>query len=451
MTTERRPRTRGGLTYDEWCQQGRELYQRAHREHQQRAQGRKRKAAVDSKSNHQARARKKTKKTERARQDLRGILNEVQLRDGEEEEKSSSSSRISAAGANTRNEAQILLDSESEDAFRNCDMTLKAEPWTVFSSKRPLRTFAATRRKSHASDGTDQQQQVVELEIPPSQYWAVIEGVATLHPGEDAGSFLQQLLLEGRSDLLPSTGRVLELLPVESKAGRWIAQIKSNRRLGVQRDRPQDWSDKRLVLRHEDHSAHAFLSTKGRSPEGYSTTVIDPSPQRLMAMHEQDVDLSHPSFVASLAIVAFDGFSNSSESRHNALEIASAVLKSCRENPCWDWIGQRCQEKGLRTVAARVPDLIPVPPFRAILEDHLDPQAAQTIQGAGGVSLLGCLVDDLLQKTSAVDYRIILLRHELSDRVVGVDGMYTTLTNPVFFCSSVYDNNSQSQFPFLSQ
>jgi hypothetical protein len=46
----------------------------------------------------------------------------------------------------------------------------------------------------------------------------------------------------------------------------------------------------------------------------------------------------------------------------NATEIASVVLTTCRDNPCWDSTEQRNQEKGLHILATRVPDLSRSPP-----------------------------------------------------------------------------------------
>ena len=262
-------------------------------------------------------------------------------------------------------------------------------------------TFAGQRRRKRDS----LERLFVELTIPPAQYWAIVEGVVALPDTEHRTSFLEQTLLEGRPDNLPTEGRVLELMPLEAMPGKWTLDLKStndnNDRLDDDYDLlREDWSNKRLIVRHEGHQQ--VQSNAPTSCEGYSKATVDPSHQRVDNMMSQGIFLDEDpiSIVAALSLIAFEGFSSAHECRLSALPVASKTLQSLRwANGC-------------------PPKMIAIPPFETEIEGVFESQS-YSVWAAGGIGLLGCFVDDIAK--SMTDYRIDIFCHDASNQVVGMD------------------------------
>ena len=68
----------------------------------------------------------------------------------------------------------------------------------------------------------------MKLTIPPLQYWAIVEGVATVPDPEGRTLFLEQAIMEGQTEILPKEGRVLELMPLEAMPGKWTPNMYPN-------------------------------------------------------------------------------------------------------------------------------------------------------------------------------------------------------------------------------
>ena len=363
---------------------------------------------------------------------------------------------------------------------------------TIFPSKKRHRTtFARSNRLQHqdsnktlsqSSDnntGSSAQQKLQDeeassfltFEVASStsstpQFWALVEGIVTYDTSasrQAAASYWQDLWMDQQADLLPTTGRVLELLPVESKPGRWQAGVvrlvhtatttasaddssysSSNNnnsksktkavpcRLGLLRESEQDWRNKRVVLRHASlpQTTFTYLTTKV-VPAGYTVSVIDPSFHRSEALQQQGALLgavknnkndkhsilqsSTAWTVASLSLVAFEGFSSVAESERHAPILARTVLQACSKDSFWNKRNQQKPEQKRHSVTP--PDLMSIPAFGDASSNI--PKAATSVQGSGGISLLGNIVDDVRD----LDYQILILREEATNQIVGLDGM----------------------------
>ncbi|GAX14643.1 hypothetical protein FisN_6Lh427 [Fistulifera solaris] len=273
-------------------------------------------------------------------------------------------------------------------------------------------TFAGQRRRKR-----DMLERLsAELTIPPSQYWAIVEGVITVPGTADRTVFLEQTMLEGRTENLPKEGRVLELMPHEAMPGKWTLDMQSNvnnHRLDDDFDiLREDWSSKRLVVRHASHQHVQNISSA--SLDGYSKATVDPSHHRITTLMSQGVylDDNSVSMVFTLSLIAFDGFSSAHECRLSALPLGCKTLKSL------NWI------RGLP------PKVIPIPQFETEIEGAFASQAYK-IETAGGIGLLGCFVDDVAK--AMTDYRIDVFCHDASNQVVGLDVTFqnSRTVNPI--------------------
>lgn len=272
-------RNKAGFTFDEWCQ---------HRADFRARLLRKRHFKPDDDSN-DGRIAKRRLQRRPIRQDLSRILRSI----------------------------QVVTSSEGQ-----CEMSLASDVEDLGDKER--QTIDSCR--------------MITLQLPPSQFWVVIEGIASY----SQGSCVEQILLQGCVDRLPTRGRMLDLLPIEAERGKWTAQLCSDRRLGLLRDRPEDWIGSRLVLRHNDHNFS--LGAKPHCPLAYSTTTLNPSVHRPSRTEDS---CSESSYVASLSLVAFEGFTSSSESRENGSTLVSSVLEQCRSHPLWNNLERSCVRREL--------------------------------------------------------------------------------------------------------
>lgn len=261
-------------------------------------------------------------------------------------------------------------------------------------------TFAGQRRRKRDS----QERLVVELTIPPSQYWAIVEGVATMSDTEDRASFLEQIILEGRSENLPKDGRLLELMPLEAMPGKWTLDLKSTTGNDLLHDDydllREDWSTKRLVVRHESHQ-HVQNNTP-TSWNGYSKATVDPSNHRVGSMMSQGILLNEESIsiVFAVSLIAFEGFFSAHECRLSALPVARKTLQNLHWGDGFP------------------PKMISIPQFESELEGAFASQSYKIV-AAGGAGLIGCFVDDIFK--SMTDYKIDVICHDASNQVVGMD------------------------------
>jgi hypothetical protein len=214
-------------------------------------------------------------------------------------------------------------------------------------------------------------------------------------------------MLEGRTENLPKEGRVLELMPLEAMPGKWTLDMQSDvdtHRLDDDYDLlREDWSSKRLVVRHSSHQDEQNILSASFS--GYSKATVDPSHHRITSLMSQGVFLDDDSvsMVFTLSLIAFDGFSSAHECRLSALPVACKTLESL------DW------KNGLP------PKVVSIPQLETEMEGAFASQAYK-LGIAGGIGLLGCFVDDIAN--ASIDYRIDVFCHDASNQVVGLDGKY---------------------------
>jgi hypothetical protein len=282
-------------------------------------------------------------------------------------------------------------------------------------------TFAGQRRRKR-----DMLERLsVELTIPPSQYWAIVEGIVTVPDTADRTAFLEQTMLEGRTENLPKEGRVLELMPLEAMSGNWTLEMQSTANNHRREDDydllREDWSNKRLVVRHTSHQH--VQNTSSASLNGYSIATVDPSHYRISSLMSQGVfvDDDSISMVFMLSLIAFDGFSSTHECRVSALPVACKTLESL------NW------KNGLP------PKMIPIPQLETEIEGAFASQAYK-IGTAGGIGLLGCFVDDIAK--AMTDYRIDVLCHDASNQVVGMNGKYHACEGRLLFVITRVSNSN---------
>ena len=236
-----------------------------------------------------------------------------------------------------------------------------------------------TTRAKKKDNGGDRRRGKVTFHVGKSdspQFLALVEGVPgvqsnTRGPEDVAQDYIRDIFMNGRVEMLPSKGRMIEL-PGEAKHGRWTAElVDANDRVGgsgkgMMRDILENLKDARIQLRHHSVKAMGPLILSRWSdlvsPLSYSSPqvqrirgggestkkrgtgltadivyLIDPSHGRCHDFVSQGVvsktvilDRLEP-FVGSISIAAFDGFTSSADSRLSALQISASLLESCRK------------------------------------------------------------------------------------------------------------------------
>lgn len=283
-----------------------------------------------------------------------------------------------------------LSSSESHESncITNAKMLQKNEP--VFESKRSRQTFGgiAQVRKIKEQINCSSSNNSIHLTIPSSQYWAIVEGFATLNEdNEELDSFLHALLVEGRSNCLPTKGRLQELLPIE--AGRWTAKRIATSSTSARSPRLGDWTGHIVMLRHQDH---ATLSCQ----KGYSKTIV------------QSKSISkNGTLVASLAIAAFDGFESNNDNQYHSPGVVASVLQAYREHESWQWEQVDTRKRRHASTRSSQPTFLKLPSFKS----------THGVEGVGGIGILGQIVNH-----NVVDYHVSLWRQDDCEEIVGLDG-----------------------------
>ena len=415
-------RRRRRLSYDEWCQRGREAYLSVRGPHPYLEtvpnisnKTRRKLQAANPTTRATTQEEKSARRSHTCRRDLGALFeNEENCVTGDDDDEQQ---QVEDAVNNVLEEndqqdsisAVVLNDDEEEQI--PAPTTTTNSPSRVFPNK-PRRTFSGRRRKRRFASNNSTNNNNIQLEIPPSQYWAVVEGLVD---DPDPQAYMEDLLLassSASSTQLPTRGRVLELFPVEALPGTWTATVVTTlgggsaipSRLGWNR-RDDDWKHHRLVLRHADHNNICSPS------QTQQASTVDPSLHRASALQALRVTQETTTFCASLSLVAFDGFLSVAENSQAAPHLVSAVLQECRRA-----FDQQHHEKSNNNVFA-------LDKFTARDNKAVHPTE---IQGAGGVCVVGNIVNHYAKKKSNrnMDYKVVVLRDETSNRVMGLDGMY---------------------------
>jgi len=170
-------------------------------------------------------------------------------------------------------------------------------------------------------------------------------------------------------------------------------------RLGLLRDR-NDLNGKRILLRHDSAQTVGPL----RKGFGLILTVVDPSMNRLDALTKQGIvekeDVGD-TFIGSLSIVLFDGFTSNAECNTVASNLSKAILSSLRKPGKDENLTQ---------------DLIGIPTFHVSHPGKLTPNSKPEDDLTVGFSFLGGFgIEDKA-------YGVVVARDETSGKVVALDG-----------------------------
>jgi hypothetical protein len=193
-----------------------------------------------------------------------------------------------------------------------------------------------------------------------TQYLVLIEGVFESDIQERKnfllGTRLEQLARSENIRSFPSTGRALELLPIELASGEWRAEIVEREdsfvtRMGVNREcsecRPENkWTNKIIRIRQKDFEGVEFAKACKKLSSNNSefhTTIVFPERNRTVALKNQGIlppssspesemtSSNQRKYVGSISLVAFDGFETSSEIRSMEGSLVNSVLGLTRK------------------------------------------------------------------------------------------------------------------------
>ena len=275
-----------------------------------------------------------------------------------------------------------------------------------------------------------QQQQkrpsVVQWQIPPAQYWAVLEGLGPLTSENDPATYLQDLVIHGNKKRIPRYARLYEL-PWEIMPGQWTAQWHGHAHRTRGLFLPDGSSSTRVLLRHEAYTTMGPLLDK---PAYHQRIMLNPAVRRQEDMARQKVAVEDGDvFVASLTLVSFAGFDSADQCQKTARSFSKALLK-------------QVYRKGW---SHPPPDMFPVPSFECMLDKD---DRTLDLEGSGGVGLLGCFVDAFASQDPSMDYKVIILQEEITKQIVAVDSkwyiewwrmccVYDIVSNPFFFMRNV--------------
>jgi hypothetical protein len=243
------------------------------------------------------------------------------------------------------------------------------------------------------------------------------------------------MFMNGRVENLPSKGRVLEL-PGEAKPGSWTGEVidtdsDKGARTGMMRDKFGNLKNVRIMLRHDsaqflgplkftpgDDSlstlSHSSGSTKRIRGGGYRSkkqtddlggltiSFVDPSHIRQRSLVSQCIVAKEASdtFIGSISIASFDGFTSAADACLSARSISGSLLEGCRKNAI------DMDVNGLGSISF-LEGVLPIPATRKSISDKCHNV---------GVSFV-C-------KVEMNDAYGLLLAHDDAGRIVAVDGKW---------------------------
>ena len=177
-----------------------------------------------------------------------------------------------------------------------------------------------------------------------NQCFALVEGVETSASTDTRDGYLMNVLLERYP--IPRCGRMIEL-PCQAHLGQWKAEIVPERPSSIRQSLlSHNVKGFRLTIRHESCNIPLLNRNRSREKDSLSNmlpsheedltvSVIHPAHNRVSSMEMQGIldPHTHPhSFLGLLAILAFDGFTSTSEMNARAKEV-SQILERVLVHP----------------------------------------------------------------------------------------------------------------------